>query len=103
MDLHYYKYTFEEDNTHKTWYYGIVDYFVRGSIVGSSENGWTKRKMPDNLNDDEQLDWYIISNREDIHFVNMESQACTQWQSKHIDEIIKAQKYNNKIKLKNHV
>ena len=98
MELHYYLHTFEEDNTHKTWSFIMVDHLIQGQLVGTSENGWTKLPMPKNLTKEEELDWYITSNREDLHFVMKESESCIEWKMKLLDEIIKAQKDNKKIK-----
>ncbi len=66
--------------------------------VGGYCDGWTKLKMPTNLTKQQQLEWMIISNKEDLYFIMKEKEACAEWMMKHMDEILEAQKENKKIK-----
>lgn len=121
MELHYYK-KIEEDKEYQTWFYdkgkvvlnrwymglkGDAKFFKVQSDnpedeyvgeVGGYDDGWTKLKMPDNLTDEGKLEWMMISNKEDLHFIMKEREACADWMMKNMDEILEAQKENKKIK-----
>jgi hypothetical protein len=116
IELHYYH--TQEDTEYTTWIYDKGNVYInpwhmgKGAkliyvkeeeenyqgIVGGYDNGWVKQTMPNNLTKAGQLEWYIISNKEDLHFIMKESEACAEWMMKHMDDILKAQKENKKIK-----
>ena len=98
MELHYYKYIEEEGYTHETWKYmtAVIRDCV-GNYIADYEKGWVKQRMPSNLSKREEVEWRIKSNREDLHFIAKESEACRDWYMEHLDDIIKGQKSNKKI------
>ena len=123
MELHYYTHE-REDTKHQTWFYDegkIVlnrwycpkigehsPYFKVQSEnhdeieyqgeVGGYNDGWTKLPMPKNLTKEGELEWMMISNKEDLHFIMKEREACAEWMMKNMNEILDAQKENKKIK-----
>ena len=96
MELHYCKHTREENTEYKTWVFVITDFHYFG-LVGSSEEGWTKQPKPPELTKKEALEWFIVSNNEDLHFIEKEREAFDEWRITETIEIAKAQKENAKI------
>lgn len=98
-------YNTPEDVAYETWEYHEEDKFegYRGC--------WVKKDMPNYLTKEEELDWYMISNEEDIYFISQEKKACLQWlkqekkrclewYEKEKYEIEEAQEYNKMLKRK---
>ena len=56
-----------------------------------------KEKVSDNILSG-ALEWMMISNKEDLHFIMKEREACADWMMENMDEILEAQKENKKIK-----
>ncbi len=124
MELHYYVQQ-KEDTQYQTWFFDegkvvinrwycprlgdSTPYFKVPSDksldeteyegeVGGYCDGWIKLSMPKNLTKEGELEWMMISNKEDLHFIMKESEACAEWMMKNMDEILDAQKENKKIK-----
>jgi hypothetical protein len=123
MELQYYKHK-REDQEYKTWYYAsgnvyhnprytghhrldngesplvlvVGDCSDHPSALAEADYGWTKIPMPKGLTKEEELDWMMTSNKEDMHFIMKEREACGEWMLKNLDEIIEAQKNNKEIK-----
>ena len=84
MELFYYLMV-REDVKYETWRFidiNVITDFWSGTphhvegeeidhpnVVGRYSEGWTKLPMPKDITKDEQLDWYIQSNKEDLHFI----------------------------------
>jgi hypothetical protein len=124
MELFYYLLTKEEGTEYKTWFYdegnvylnpwycppiGETEklFYIREKenepqyqgAVGGYTKGWTKAPKPKfKAGSQEEIDYYITSNKEDMHFIMKESEACTEWYLKNLTEILDAQKENKKIK-----
>lgn len=96
MELCYYK--DEEENKYKTWHFIKRDVVVNGELVASYNEGWVKKQKPNFIeNSQEAIDWYNISNEEDLHFIIKEREAFMKWCFKNLDEITNAVKYNKKL------
>jgi hypothetical protein len=98
MEIHYCKYI-KERKDYKTWHYSEGEvYLERHGVVGGYEKGWMKKVKPDNLSQQEELDWYIASNNEDKIFLLKESEACWAWRTKEMKDISISQNANFKQK-----
>ena len=71
-----------------------TDYVHHGDLIGSSQEGWTKQLKPKCLTKKEELEWFILSNKEDLHFIQKEREAFDEWRITETIEIAKAQKEN---------
>ena len=114
IELTYYRHK-QEDKEYKTWFYDKGNVYHNTSIfgpdviyvkekevnyqdvLGGYDNGWTKMGMPKNLTKEQEIQWYIDSNDEDLYFIGKEREACFEWFMKNMNEINLAQKHNKKI------
>lgn len=98
MELFYYKHTPEAGVEYKTWIYRVVHFVRDNDVLGTDVVGWVKLQKPAFVEDSQEAaDWYEASNREDMHFIMMEHQACQKWFMQNLNEIICAAKHNKKL------
>ena len=99
MELHYYKFVFEEGAEYLTWEYIGVDVFVRGEIVGGYAKGWRKKNVPNFTSSQvkEAAHWFSMSNMEDQHFIEMERLYCNIYLDKELKDIERSEPHNQTV------
>ena len=100
MELHYYKFVFEEGAEYLTWdYIGVDVIHYRVGIVGSYEKGWTKKKVPNFTSSQvkEAAHWFSMSNMEDQHFIEMERLYCNMYLDKELKDIERSEPHNQEL------